>query len=102
MNTPIDELIKQLHSMVQTTYATERQTGFLRLDALRSDATFWVAEQLAHGASIELLNSSPAWLSEELYDWVAMFRRDGGFRVVSNVGEVDHSVLFALVAARLP
>ncbi|QGW81936.1 hypothetical protein [Variovorax paradoxus] len=95
-------LLAKLHRTLEETYALERETGFLRLDAMRSDATFWVAEQLASGASLDLLEASPDWLVDELYEWVTVFRRDGRFGFVSNLGEVDHSALFALVAAKLP
>lgn len=101
MKSPAD-LIAKLHRTLEETYALERETGFLRLDAMRSDATFWVAQQLASDASLELLEESPGWLVDELYEWITMFRRDGRFGFVSNLGEVDHSALFARVAARLP
>ena len=95
------DLKTELHRTLDEAYAAEQETG-LHLDAMRSDATFWVAEQLANGAPIELLNASPPWLVDELYEWVTMFRRDGRFGFVSNLGEVDHSALFALIAAKLP
>lgn len=95
------DLETELHRTLDETYAAERETGF-QLDAMRADATFWVAEQLANGASLELLNASPSWLVDELYQWVTMFHRDGRFGFVSSLGEVDHSALFALIAAKLP
>ncbi len=101
MNSPAD-LVAELHRILEGTYAAERETGILRLDAMRSDATFWVAERLASGASLELLDASPSWLVDELYEWITIFRQDGRFGFVSNLGEVDHSALFALIAAKLP
>lgn len=102
IDTTGDSLAAELASAVEGVYVHERENGFLRLDALRCDVTFWVARQIAGGSNSQLLRMAPAWLVEELYEWVDSYRKSGHFGFVSNLGEVDHSDVLAKVSAVLP
>jgi hypothetical protein len=64
--------------------------------------TFWVVRQIADGSNSQLLRVAPAWLVEELYEWVDWYRKSGHFGFVSNLGEVDHSEVSAKVSTCLP
>jgi hypothetical protein len=102
MDTTVDSLATELASAVEDVYAHERENGFLCLDALRGSVTFWVAQKIADASNSQLLLVAPAWLVEKLYEWVDSYRKSAHFGFVSNLGEVDHSDVFAKVSAVLP
>jgi hypothetical protein len=93
---------QNVFSAVESAYTHERESGFLCLEALRSDATFAAAEYMALTRDTTFLARCPAWLVAELYEWARGFRATGGHRVISNLGEADHSGLMSSVIAVLP
>jgi hypothetical protein len=99
MTTPTVEAI---FSAIESAYKHERESGFLCLDALRSDATFAAAEYLAATGDATVLTRCPAWLVAELYEWARGIQESGTHRVISNLGEADHSGLISSMVVVLP
>lgn len=83
---------------VESAYRMEREHGFLKLDAMRMDATFTAVERLAEAQDLRALDGCPDWLLEELRGWVRHFQLTGEFGFVSNLGQSDHSRLMGRVA----
>lgn len=88
----------QISDSVESAYRMEREHGFLKLDAMRMDATFTAVERLAEVQELSVLAGCPDWLIEELQGWVRHFRKTGEFGFISNLGESDHSKLMGQVA----
>lgn len=88
----------QIAESVESAYRMEQEQGFLKLDAMRTDATFTAVTRLAETQDVRVLDGCPDWLMEELRIWVRHFRETGEFGFVSNVGESDHSELMRRVA----
>ncbi len=88
----------QIAESVESAYRMEREHGFLKLDAMRMDATFKAVERLAETQDLCLLDGCPDWLLDELCEWVRHFQSTGKFGFISNLGESDHSQLMEQVA----
>jgi len=61
------------------------------IEFLRDDLVFAVARRVVKYNDPELLNQFPAWVAEGVREMCEMYRRDGGYGIVSNLGTVDHS-----------
>jgi len=60
---------------IESAYRMEREHGFLRLDAMRMDATFTAIERLAETQDLSVLDGCPDWLLEDLRAWVLHFKK---------------------------
>lgn len=85
----------QIAEAIESAYRMEREHGFLKLDAMRMDATFIAVERLAETQDLRILDGCPDWLLEDLQEWVRHFRKTGEFGFVSNLGMSDHSKLMS-------
>lgn len=88
----------QIAEAIESAYRMEREHGFLRLDAMRMDATFMAVERLVETQDLRILDGCPDWLLEDLQAWVRHFHKTGEFGFVSNLGMSDHSKLMARMA----
>jgi hypothetical protein len=93
---------ERIQLAIESAYAAEKEHGLLSLAAMRSDATFVAAERLAETGDPAVLKDCPEWLLRELHEWVSMYRQNGRFGFISNLGEADHSQLLSKVAVLLP
>jgi hypothetical protein len=58
---------------------------------LRDQLAFAVARRIVKYNDPELLKKMPPWVGGMVQEMCAMYRRDGSYGFISNLGEVDHS-----------
>lgn len=61
------------------------------IDLLRDTLAFAVADCMVKYHDPGLLKQFPSWVGELVQEMCALYRLHGHYRIVSNLGEVDHS-----------
>lgn len=69
------------------------------IEFLRSTLVFSVADCMVRYHDPDLLKQFPAWVSEGVHEMCDMYRREGGYGIVSNLGSVDHSEMMGQLVA---
>ena len=83
----------QIAEAIESAYRIEREHGYLKLDAMRMEATFIAVSRLAETQDLCVLEGCPDWLLEDLRARVRHFQKTGEFGLISNLGTSDHSKL---------
>jgi len=55
------------------------------------DLTFGVARCIVEYEDPDLLKQFPSWVGDRVREICDMYREHGRYRIISNLGEVDHS-----------
>lgn len=71
------------------------------IEFLRDDLVFAVARRMVKYHDPNLLKQFPAWVSAGVREMCEMYRRDGGYGIVSNLGTADHSEMVGMLVALL-
>lgn len=61
------------------------------IEFLREDLAFSVADCIVKYNDPDLLKKMPPWVGGMVREMCEMYRRDGSYGFISNLGEVDHS-----------
>lgn len=61
------------------------------IDLLRATLAFAVAECVVKYRDPHLLKQFPSWVGELVQEMCELYRQDGHYRIISNLGEADHS-----------
>jgi hypothetical protein len=71
------------------------------IELLREDLAFSVAACIVKYRDPELLAKLPPWVVGSVREMCEVYRRDGSYKVVSNLGEADHSEMVGKLAKLL-
>jgi hypothetical protein len=72
------------------------------IEFLRNDLAFGVARCIVEYEDPDLLNQFPLWVTELVQGMCNSYRTHGEYRMISNLGEADHSVMVGKLASLLP
>ena len=68
------------------------------IEFLGSSVAFGVASCVVEYADPELLVSFPQWVRNLVFEMCEVYQREGGYYVISSLGEKDHSEMVAQLA----
>jgi hypothetical protein len=71
------------------------------IEFLREDLAFSVADCIVKYSDPDLLKKMPSWVGDMVREMCEMYRRQGRYGFISNLGEVDHSEMVGKLAKLL-
>jgi hypothetical protein len=91
MTTPDSEV-----ELLRREYLESEDAEFFRFDL-----AFGVARCIVEYDDPDLLQKMPPWVGDMVREMCDMYRRDGRYGIISNLGEVDHSAMMGRLAELL-